>query len=225
MPYHEAKEHAPGRLHALFTDPYSAFDNDVVERRLHLRVALRALLDGPGREGRLTLRVLHGWANGEADPQHLAHSDHSLTRRGDLLPVVAHYQAAIDEQQPLPGEAGTLLAEPLMAAIATAEARGQEIDAETRANPAHWPSFERGLSLYTFFKVYHRLTYGEDERYRVARCETPEGPREIHEFHLEECEFAVVTGIEGDDKSRVVLLVHAGALAPLAAFVETMLGE
>ncbi len=225
MPYTEAKEHAPGRLHTLFTDPYSAFDNEVVERRLHLRVALQALLDKPGREGRLALRVLHGWANGEADPQSLAHSDHPLTQRGDLLPVVARYQAAIDEQQPLPREAETLLAEPLMEAIAAAEARGQEIDAETRANPAHWPSFERGLGLYTFFKVYHRLTYGEDESYRVARCETPEGPREIHEFHLEECEFAVVTGIEGNDKTRVTLLVHVGALAPLADLVETMLGE
>ncbi|MBF8222009.1 hypothetical protein [Halomonas sp. 328] len=225
MPYTEAKEHAPGRLHTIFTDPYSAFDNEVVERRLHLRVALQALLDRPSREGRLTLRVLHGWANGEADPQTLTHSDHPLTRRDDLLPVVARYQAAIDAQLAPPREAETLLAGPLAEAIAAAEARGQTIDTETRSNPAHWPSFERGLSLYTFFKVYHRLTYGEDESYRVARCETPEGPREIHEFHLEECEFGVVTGLEGDDRARVILLVHAGALPPLAAFVETMLGD
>lgn len=225
MPYTEAKEHAPGRLHTIFTDPYSAFDNEVVERRLHLRVALQALLDRPSREGRLTLRVLHGWANGEADPQTLTHSDHPLTRRDDLLPVVARYQAAIDAQLTLPREAETLLAGPLAEAIAAAEARGQTIDTETRSNPAHWPSFERGLGLYTFFKVYHRLTYGEDESYRVARCETPEGPREIHEFHLEECEFGVVTGLEGDDRARVILLVHAGALPPLADFVETMLGD
>lgn len=225
MPYTEAKEHAPGRLHTLFADPYSAFDNEVVERRLHLRVALQALLDRPGREGRLVLRVLHGWANGEADPQALAHSDHPLRQRGDLLPVVARYQAAIDTQAPPPREAPRLLAEPLAEAIADAEARGQAIDAETRANPAHWPRFARGLTLYTFFKVYHRLTYGEDESYRVARCETPEGPREIHEFHLEECEFAVVTGLAEDERAPVILLVHAGALAPLADFVETMLGE
>ena len=31
MPYTEAKEHAPGRLHAIFAQPYSAF-----EQGLHL---------------------------------------------------------------------------------------------------------------------------------------------------------------------------------------------
>lgn len=32
--FNEAKEHAEGRLHHIFADPYSAFDNLVTERTL-----------------------------------------------------------------------------------------------------------------------------------------------------------------------------------------------
>lgn len=223
MPFTEAKEHAPGCLHRIFAEPYAAFDNGVPERQLHLRVALQALLEAPMREGRLTLRVIHGWENGGCAPEDLRHGDHPLRETADLRALAERYQQALDHLTPLPGEADTLLAEPLARAIASAEAEGLEVDAETRDNPARWPAFARGLSLYTFFKVYHRLTYGEDEAYRSTRCETPGGFREIHEFHLEEGEFAVVRPVDGEP-GECVLVLHVGQLAPMSELLEPALG-
>ncbi len=219
MPFTEAKEHAPGCLHRIFADPYTAFDNSVGERLLHLRVALQALLTPPMRQGRLTLRVIHGWENGGCAPEALRHSDHPLREPADLRDVAERYRQAFEALAPLPGEAATLLAQPLASAIAAAEAEGLEIDAETRENPARWPAFARGLSLYTFFKVYHRLTYGEDEAYRSIRCETPDGTCEIHEFHLEEGEFAVLVPVEGEE-AESVLLLHESQLPPMRQLLE-----
>ncbi|RTR06947.1 hypothetical protein [Halomonas nitroreducens] len=219
MPFSEAKEHAPGRLHHLFADPYTAFDNLVAERLLHLRVALQALLEAPMREGRLLLRVIHGWENGGFAPEDLQHSDHRLEDLASLHRVTGRYHQAAEALAPLPRDAASLLAEPLATAIATAEARGQEIDRTTRESPARWPAFPRGLSLYTFFKVYHRLTYGEDDAYRSIRCETPEGLREVHEFHLEEGEFAVVIPTDGE-QGESVLLLHESQLAPVQQLLE-----
>ncbi|QFT83893.1 hypothetical protein FIU88_02790 [Halomonas sp. THAF12] len=223
MPYTEAKEHAPGCLHRIFAEPYAAFANGVPERQLHLRVALQALLEAPMREGRLTLRVIHGWENGVCAPEDLRHSDHPLRTMADLHAAAERYRQAVEALAPLPGEAATLLAAPLASAIDGAEAEGHEIDAETRANPARWPAFPRGLSLYTFFKVYHRLTYGEDEAYRSIRCETPGGLREIHEFHLEEGEFAVVHPAD-DAPGESHLLLHESQLAPVGELLEMALG-
>ncbi|MCK2184138.1 hypothetical protein [Halomonas getboli] len=219
MPFTEAHEHAPGCLHRIFADPYTAFDNRVGERLLHLRVALQALLEAPMRQGRLTLRVIHGWENGGCAPEALRHSDHPLRALADLHAVAERYREAVEALAPLPGEAAILLAEPLTAALAAAASEGIEIDAETRANPARWPAFTRGLTLYTFFKVYHRLIYGEDEAYRAIRCETTEGTREIHEFHLEEGEFAVMCPVEGES-GESVLLLHESQLEPLGELLE-----
>ncbi|RAH37682.1 MULTISPECIES: hypothetical protein [unclassified Halomonas] len=219
MPFTEAKEHAPGCLHRIFAEPYAAFDNGVPERQLHLRIALQALLEAPMREGRLTLRVIHGWENGGCAPEDLRHGDHALGKTADLRAIAERYQQALDRLAPLPGEADSLLAEPLASAIAGAEADGLEVDSETRDNPARWPAFPRGLSLYTFFKVYHRLTYGEDEAYRSIRCNTPEGSREIHEFHLEEGEFAIVRPA-ADEPGECVLVLHVGQLEPLSELLE-----
>ncbi|KGE78839.1 hypothetical protein CVH10_07985 [Halomonas sp. ND22Bw] len=219
MPFTEAKEHAPGCLHRIFAEPYAAFDNGVPERQLHLRIALQALLEAPMREGRLTLRVIHGWENGGCAPEDLRHGDHALGMTADLRAIAERYQQALDRLAPLPGEADSLLAEPLAGAIASAEADGLEVDSETRDNPARWPAFPRGLSLYTFFKVYHRLTYGEDEAYRSIRCNTPEGSREIHEFHLEEGEFAIVRPAD-DEPGECVLVLHVGQLEPLSELLE-----
>ncbi|MDI5983294.1 hypothetical protein QLQ85_00700 [Halomonas sp. M4R5S39] len=219
MPFTEAKEHAPGRLHAIFADPYSAFDNLVPERHLHLRVAVEALVGQPMADDRLLLRVIHGWVNGYFEPTDLKHSDHRIGSLDDLRDVATRYHRAFEAQAPLPRDDASLLAGPLAAAIAAAEARGQALDGETRTSPARWPAFERGLMLYTFFKVYHRLTYGEDDAYRSIHCETPDGPREIHEFHLEEGEFAVVAPIEGEAGDSVLLL-HESQLMPVLQLLE-----
>ena len=219
MPFSEAKEHAAGRLHQIFADPYSAFDNRVGERLLHLRVALQALLEDPMRQGRLLLRVIHGWENGGFAPEELLHSDHRLAGLAEYRAVAGRYHRAAEALAPLPRDAASLLAAPLATAIAAAEARGQRVDATTRESPARWPAFPRGLSLYTFFKVYHRLTYGEDDAYRSIRCETPEGLREVHEFHLEEGEFAVVVPAAGED-GESELLLHESQLAPVLQLLE-----
>ncbi|QFU02855.1 hypothetical protein FIU83_14510 [Halomonas sp. THAF5a] len=219
MPYTEAKEHAPGRLHGIFVDPYSAFDNTATERLLHLRVASDALLLAPMRAGRLVLRVLHGWQNGSFEPGELCHSDHRLDSLADLRRVADAYRRAFEHGEPLPNDGSGLLAEPLARAIAAAEAEGQALDEETRTIPARWPAFKQGLTLYTFFKVYHRLTYSEDDAYRAIRCQTPQGLREIHEFHLEEGEFAVAAPAETEGGDSVLLL-HESQLTPVLRLLE-----
>ncbi|MCE8010749.1 hypothetical protein HBJ58_09925 [Halomonas desiderata] len=219
MPFSEAKEHAPGHLHHIFADPYSAFDNLNVERQLHLRVALQTLVCEPMTDGTLTLRVIHGWENGGFEPADLAHSDHRLATLEDLEQVRASYQQAMESAAPLPRDDASLLAAPLADAIAAAEAKGQALDEETRTIPARWPTFDQGLSLYTFFKVYHRLTYGEDDSYRSIRCQTPQGPHEIHEFHLEEGEFAVIRPVE-DATGNSVLVLHDSQLEPVLMLLE-----
>ncbi|UYG02956.1 hypothetical protein OCT51_17440 [Halomonas sp. LR3S48] len=219
MSFSEAKEHAPGHLHQIFADPYSAFDNLAIERQLHLRVALQALVCEPMASGRLTLRVIHGWENGGFEPADLAHGDYRIASLDDLARVSAEHQQAIDNAAPLPRDNASLLAKPLADAIAAAEAKGPLLDEETRTIPARWPAFDQGLTLYTFFKVYHRLTYGEDDAYRSIHCRTPEGPREIHEFHLEEGEFAVIRPTD-DAPGDSVLALHVSQLEPVRMLLE-----
>ncbi|MBD3896416.1 hypothetical protein IEI94_11185 [Halomonas sp. ML-15] len=223
MPFQEAQEHAAGRLHTLFAEPYSAFENDAMERQLHLVVALKLLFEAPLRAGRLKLRVIHGWENGSAEPADLAHSEYRIAALADAQAVAERYHQAVVEGSAFPCDADSLLAEPLADAIANAEAQGEPVDDETRDNPAHWPAFERGLSLYTFFKVYHRLTYGEDDSYRVSRCDTSEGIREIHEFHLEEGEFAIVTPSADATGGDTLLILHESQLATVLALMEECL--
>ena len=224
MPFNEAKEHAPGRLHSIFADPYTAFDNLATERLLHLRVAIMALAGEALGEGKLMLRTIHGWENGGFEPEELKHTDHRLESLEDLRRIVDAYHHAFEHQQPLPSDDASLLAEPLVRAIEGAEANGQALDEATRTIPARWPAFKEGLTLYTFFKVYHRLTYGEDDSYRAIHCHTPQGPREIHEFHLEEGEFAVVVPCEGESGDSVLLL-HESQLAPVLQLLEESRGN
>nr|WP_089714098.1 hypothetical protein [Halomonas daqiaonensis] len=224
MPYTEAKEHVPGRLHAIFIDPYSAFENAATERLLHLRVATQALVLAPMRDARLVLRVIHGWANGSFEPSELCHSDHRLGSLAEFCRVADDYQNAFENLKPLPRDAASLLAEPLERAIAAAEANGQALEEETCTIPARWPAFPQGLTLYTFFKVYHRLTYGEDDTYRSVLCQTADGPREIHEFHLEEGECAVVAPREGEIGDSVLIL-HESQLRPILRLMEESQGS
>ncbi|MFP4136788.1 MAG: hypothetical protein ACLFSR_00355 [Halomonas sp.] len=221
MPYTEAKEHAPGRLHAIFVDPYSAFDNAATERLLHLRVAIEALVMAPMRQGRLRLRVIHGWENGGFEPADLKHSEHALASPEDLERVAEAYRSAIQAHAPLPADDTSLIAAPLAQAIAAAEAAGQALDDASRTIPARWPAFPRGLELYTFFKVYHRLVYGEDDPYRSIRCRTPQGEREIHEFHLEEGEFAVIAPAEGEPGDSTLVL-HESQLEPMLRLLKNV---
>ena len=86
---------------------------------------------------------------------------------------------------------------------------------------SRWPAFEQGLLLYTFFKIYHRLTYGEDDIYRSIRCLTTSGPCEVHEFHLEEGEFAIVTPAEGEPQATTLLVLHESQLEPVIQLLET----
>ncbi|WP_458526533.1 hypothetical protein [Onishia taeanensis] len=216
MNYTEAKEHAEGRLHQIFAMPYEAFNNDVPERNLHLRLALEALLAAPLRQGRLSLQVIYGWENGAFDPADLHHHEHPLCSADDVAGLQARYR----EAQDMPAAPATLMAEPLEKAIADAE-RTVAIDDETRRIPARWPAFPRGLSLYTFFKVYHRLTYGEDDAYRSIRCQTADGMREIHEFHLEEGEFAVVTPQQDTEAGEVTLVLHLSQVEPVLALLRS----
>ncbi|MCE9663203.1 hypothetical protein LY622_07090 [Halomonas sp. M5N1S17] len=220
MPFTEAKEHAPGQLHAIFADPYSAFDNQVIERQLHLRVALEALALAPMSRGKLVLRVIHGWENGGFEPADLAHSDHRIGTFGHLHQAAERYHQAFEASQPFPQDDTSLLARPLEHAIIRAEANGQALDEETRTIPARWPAFDQGLYLYTFFKVYHRLTYGEDETYRSIYCMTPAGHREVHEFHLEEGEFAVVSPAKEEATVDTLLVLHESQLVPVLQLLE-----
>ncbi|MEA3252248.1 MAG: hypothetical protein U9Q35_11990 [Pseudomonadota bacterium] len=221
MSYHEANEHAPGRLHALFADPYQAFGNHVHARWDHLPVALHALLDRPLAAADLKVRVIHGWENGNFQLGELNHSDHALRDLADLRHVEARYRQARRDGQAPPCDERSLLERPLDDAIAQAEQAGQAIDELTRSTPARWPAFEQGLLLYTFFKIYHRLTYGEDDIYRSIRCLTTSGPCEVHEFHLEEGEFAIVTPAEGEPQATTLLVLHESQLEPVIQLLET----
>ncbi|WP_404298332.1 hypothetical protein [Halomonas sp.] len=219
MPYYEAKEHAPGQLHEIFVDPYSAFDNTTTERLLHLMVAMEALIGRPLAEGQLCLRIIHGWENGGCDPEALWHSDHNVGSLDDMRSVELRFLPALDRQAPWPGEAGELLARPLEDAIRDAEAEGLTLDEGTRQTPSRWPAFRHGLRLYTLFKVYHRLTYGEDDPYRACRLHSPLGEQEVHEFHLEEGEFAVMTPVHGASGDHLLIL-HPSQLAPVLSLLE-----
>lgn len=216
MRYTEAKEHTPGRLHELFADPYHAFSNDADERQLHIRIMLHLLVARPLKRGHLTLRVIHGWENGGFEPQALLNADYPLGSIGDFQKAVDEFTLATQEGSAFPSDDLSLLAKPLDAAIAKAQAKGQVLDTETRTIPARWPAFEGGLALYTFFKIYHRLVYSEDDSYRCAHCETPQGLREIHEFHLEEGEFAVVIPPGPDYRTEEsMLILHESQLVPM----------
>lgn len=210
----EAKEHIQGRLHRLFAAPYHAFDKSTPERELHLKVVLYMLLARPMMRGRVTLRVIHGWQNGSFVPEELEHVDYPLASLEDFRAAVSDFDRAVRGNAPLPADDGAILAAPLAEAIAEAQAEGATVSAEVAASPARWPAFEGGLALYTLFKMYHRLVYGEDEPYRCSLCETPLGPREIHEFHLEEGEFALLVPPSG----------HAGDLSTLLVLHESQLG-
>lgn len=222
MTYIEAKEHAPGHLHEIFVDPYSAFDNATTERLLHLRVAMGALIGRPLTEGRLCLRVMHGWENGGCDPEALRNSDHIVGSLDELHSVEALYRCALERQASWPGEAGELLARPLAEAIRAAEEEGLTLDAASCQTPSRWPAFRHGLWLYTLFKVYHRLTYGEDDSYRACRLHLPAGEREVHEFHLEEGEFAVIAPVSGASADHLLVL-HPSQLAPVLTLLEESL--
>lgn len=217
MTHQEAREHVPGRLHEIFAAPYDAFSNDAVERLLHIHIMLHLLVVRPMRRRHLILRVIHGWENGSFSPDELQHIDYPLHSLDDFQQVKETFQRAREQQEPLPINGDSLLAEPLDKAIAAAKAKGQEIDEETRLMPARWPSFPKGLSLYTMFKMYNRLVYGEDDPYRSSHCMTEEGLREIHEFHLEEGEFAIVIPPGPQNKTENTLMVmHASQLEPVS---------
>lgn len=219
MPYTEAKEHSPGHLHRIFVEPYSAFDNTTTERLLHLRVAMEELIGKPLDEGLLVLRVIHGWENGGCDPEDLVHADYPARSIEELRAVEVHHQRALEQLAPWPGSAGELLAAPLSSALRAAEASEGPLDEETRSTPSRWPTFKDGLWLYTLFKMYHRLTYGEDDAYRVSRVRLPQGEHEIHEFHLEEGEFAVVRPAD-DGSGHHHLVLHPSQLPSVITLLE-----
>ena len=80
------------------------------------------------------------------------------------------------------------------------------------------------MALYTLFKMYHRLIYGEDDTYRCSQCMTPLGLREIHEFHLEEGEFALLVPPAQDFMNEHSLLVlHESQLGPIEQLLEESL--
>ncbi len=63
--------------------------------------------------------------------------------------------------------------------------------------------------------MYHRLVYGEDDTYRCSQCETPHGLREIHEFHLEEGEFALLAPLNDEQDAPYLLVLHESQLEPI----------
>ncbi len=224
MSHNEAKEHTPGRLNELFADPYQAFKNDTDERQLHIRIMLHMLLARPMKRGQMTLRVLHGWQNGGCEPEDLQHVDYLLTSVADFKRAVQNFENASKFNTPLPADKTAILATPLEEAIAEAEAEGQDLTNDIRDTPARWPAFEGGLALYTLFKMYHRLVYGEDDTYRCSQCITPLGLREIHEFHLEEGEFALlVPSAENFIKEASLLVLHESQLGPIEELLEESL--
>ncbi len=223
MSYSEAKEHTPGRLHELFADPYRAFENDTDERQLHIRVMLHTLLARPMQRGLVTLRVIHGWENGGFEPADLQHADFTLHNLQDFEAVATSFHAAAERNAPLPADQTAILAAPLADAIADAEAEGNALTDDIRATPARWPAFEGGLALYTLFKMYHRLVYGEDDTYRCSQCETPHGLREIHEFHLEEGEFALLAPVRDEQEAPYLLVLHESQLGPIGQLLSESL--
>ena len=210
MTYSEAKEHTPGRLHELFADPYRTD-----ERQLHIRVMLHTLLARPMQRGQVTLRVIHGWENGGFEPSDLQHADYALHSLDDYHTAVERFTTATRQNEPLPADNTSILAAPLADAITDAEAEGQTLTDDIVETPARWPAFNGGLALYTLFKMYHRLVYGEDDSYRCSQCNTPHGPREIHEFHMEEGEFALLAPISEQHDAPYLLVLHESQLAPI----------
>lgn len=180
---------------------------------------MEALIGRPLTEKRLCLRVIHGWENGGCDPEALSHSDHSIGSLEELRRVEARYRQALEQQTRWPGEAGELLARPLEKAIRDAKAEGLTLDEGTCQTPSRWPAFRHGLRLYTLFKVYHRLIYGEDDPYRACRLHKPAGEQEVHEFHLEEGEFAVITPMHGASSDHLLIL-HPSQLFPVLSLLE-----
>ncbi|HDZ48422.1 hypothetical protein LCGC14_0035690 [marine sediment metagenome] len=224
MSHNEAKEHTPGRLDELFADPYRAFENDTDERQLHIRIMLHMLLARPMTRGQMTLRVIHGWENGGFETDDLKHIDYPLNSVADFKHAVQAFEKASKHNTPMPADATAILSTPLADAIAVAEAEGQELSKDIQQTPARWQAFEGGLALYTLFKMYHRLVYGEDDNYRCSQCITPLGLREIHEFHLEEGEFALLVPPATHFKSEESLLVlHESQLDPIERLLEESL--
>ncbi|WP_249975876.1 hypothetical protein [Vreelandella olivaria] len=224
MQYAEAREHTRGRLHELFADPYHAFDNDADERQMHIRTMLHMLLARSMARNQVTLRVIHGWENGGCEPEDLQHVDYTLKSLDDFRSAVSDFEQATRQNKPLPADASAILATPLADAIADAKADGKALTDDIRETPARWPAFEGGLALYTLFKMYHRLVYGEDDTYRCSQCETPHGLREIHEFHLEEGEFALLVPLREHAKDTPSLLVlHESQLGPIEQLFEQSL--
>lgn len=210
MPYSEAREHTQGRLHELFSDPYLAFDNDSQERLLHLRVMLYVFVLRPMERGLLTLRVLHGWENGGCEASDLLGTEYTLKNFDDLEKAVADFTG----ERRVPSR--HLFHKPLTKAIASARARGVELDDDIENLPARWPAFDAGLMLYTLFKMCHRLVYGEDDFYRSSECRTENGLRELHEFHLEEGEFAfLVPRGQAFMQEPTVMVLHESQLEPV----------
>jgi len=217
----EAREHVQGRLHEIFAEPYQAFSNDCIERLLHIHIMLHVLVVRPMNRGHLVLRVIHGWENGGFAPEDLQYIDYPLNSFVDYQQICETFETARNNQEPLPTLGNSLLLEPLNAAIARAEANGRQIDDETRATPARWADFPGGLSLYTLFKVYNRLVYGEDDAYRSSQLTADDGYREIHEFHLEEGEFAIVIPPGPQHQTENTLMVmHESELSPFASIFE-----
>ncbi|WP_447893891.1 hypothetical protein [Vreelandella sp. GE22] len=223
MTFTEAKEHVNGRLHGLFAAPYQAFENNTPERELHIKVALYMLLGRPMTRGQVTLRIVHGWENGGCEPNDLEHIDYPLASLEDFRAAASGFGQS-RQSTPQPSNEGALLARPLSEAIANAVAKGVALDDDIQTTPARWPAFEGGLSLYTQFKMYHRLVYGEDDTYRCSLCETAEGLREIHEFHLEEGEFALLTPLsEQRGGGKTLLILHESQLGPIEQLFEQSL--
>lgn len=226
MSYTEAKEHTQGRLNTLFADPYRAFENNTDERQLHVRVMLYMLLARPMSRGDMTLRVIHGWENGSCEPGDLQHADYVLNTLDDVKRAVKDFDQATKQNAPLPSEDPAILAMPLANVIADAKAEGQEVTDDIPKTPERWSALEGGLALYTLFKMYHRLVYGEDDVYRCSQCQTALGPREIHEFHLEESEFALLVPLVGQPKEAPSLLVlHESQLKPIEKLLEESLSQ
>lgn len=224
MSYDEAKEHTSGRLNELFADPYRAFENDTDERQLHIRIMLHMLLARPMTRGQVTLRVIHGWENGSFEPEDLQHRDYAIHSVADFKRAVQDFVNASKLNTPLPADNDDILATPLADAIAEAEADGQELNDDIRQTPSRWPAFDGGLALYTLFKMYHRLVYGEDDTYRCSQCMTPLGMREIHEFHLEEGEFVLLVPPAAQFMHEDSLLVlHESQLDPIEQLLEQSL--
>jgi len=223
MHYSEAKEHTPGHLHTLFADPYSAFKNDTDERQLHIRIMLHTLFARPLKQSQVTLRVIHGWENGSFEPHDLKHIDYPLSSLDDLHRVTSEFSLASQQRLPLPAHDFSLLEAPLANILAHSETKDSAANEITHNTPARWPTLPGGLALYTLFKMYHRLVYGEDDNYRCSQCETPNGLCELHEFHIEEGEFALLTPHQQSKTVPTILVLHASQLGPIGQLLKSSL--